>query len=602
MTIVLPKQWVLRKGTFDADTGRFTVEAKHINDVAWCINKRLKLGVPVVLKYTHSQDEQAIGVGLMENAIIEHGQVYADLKITQPATKDFGDGRGKVLLATVEEIANSLTDRTMQLSLEGSYDVSSPSFYGDRTLSLEITAWAVLPAGTLPAVPQIAAKGEKGNRVTMIIAEAEKEGATTTSEKEGEAVASPEEVEKEKEEKTEELSVEDQLANLLKRMKELEVIVEKLEEAKPKEETKEETPAPEKEEPASEETEEEEETKARRILASNYESTMKTREARMLVAEYEDAGHTEQDLVDALYYLDDVSQERWTIIIELEAFLGEGLYDRTVAFWETNSTYAKRGRKIRAEGTFYRLPKDIIGNDLYSVNKKLNYFYGSVHNGNDVDPGLLDTIIRMLNKVKESIKEFSSADDVEGTVYAKRGRKIRAKEVDVDEGDTIQMSPTGMEEEVLKKAGISLDDYKQFIKEAKQFSNGGKSDMVPIAMDTFGWSKAQAEEVWELYVLTHWDNVSQAFANRGRNMTYGDRKHLSRISDPVIARKVSEEMSKMPSLRARKPLLSSQTVSANAGKMEKEVSQICAERGLSRANAFDVWCKENPKEARQWIK
>mgnify|MGYP000178683185 CR=1 FL=1 len=67
--------------------------------------------------------------------------------------------------------------------------------------------------------------------------------------------------------------------------------------------------------------------------------------------------------------------------------------------------------------SFYRLPSDVIGNDLYMVSKNLMNFYDSAKAGNDVDPGVLDSIIKKLNEIKKSVKKFNKAEEVAGTVY-----------------------------------------------------------------------------------------------------------------------------------------------------------------------------------------
>jgi hypothetical protein len=67
--------------------------------------------------------------------------------------------------------------------------------------------------------------------------------------------------------------------------------------------------------------------------------------------------------------------------------------------------------------SFYRLPSDVIGSDLYLVSKNLMNFYDSAKAGNDVDPGVLDSIIKKLNEIKKSAKKFNKAEEVTGTAY-----------------------------------------------------------------------------------------------------------------------------------------------------------------------------------------
>ena len=69
------------------------------------------------------------------------------------------------------------------------------------------------------------------------------------------------------------------------------------------------------------------------------------------------------------------------------------------------------------EGVFHRLPKNIISDELYLTSKNLQNFYDRTAAGNDVDPGVIDTIIRGLDKVKKAVKKFNSKEEVSGTVY-----------------------------------------------------------------------------------------------------------------------------------------------------------------------------------------
>lgn len=69
------------------------------------------------------------------------------------------------------------------------------------------------------------------------------------------------------------------------------------------------------------------------------------------------------------------------------------------------------------EGVFNRLPKDIIKNELYLTSKNLTNFYDKAAAGNDVDPDVITSIIRNLEKVKKSVKKFNSKEEVVGTVY-----------------------------------------------------------------------------------------------------------------------------------------------------------------------------------------
>ena len=66
---------------------------------------------------------------------------------------------------------------------------------------------------------------------------------------------------------------------------------------------------------------------------------------------------------------------------------------------------------------FYRLSKDVIGDELYAASQNLTNFYDRAAAGNDVDAGVIDTIIKELNTVKKAIKKFNGTEEVKGTAY-----------------------------------------------------------------------------------------------------------------------------------------------------------------------------------------
>ena len=93
--------------------------------------------------------------------------------------------------------------------------------------------------------------------------------------------------------------------------------------------------------------------------------------------------------------------------------------------------------------SFYRLPSDVIGNDLYLVSKNLMNFYDSAKAGNDVDPGVLDSIIKKLNEIKKSAKKFNKAEEVQGTVYESVIIEGVAKQFDADFNDMVKNIKSG---------------------------------------------------------------------------------------------------------------------------------------------------------------
>jgi hypothetical protein len=75
------------------------------------------------------------------------------------------------------------------------------------------------------------------------------------------------------------------------------------------------------------------------------------------------------------------------------------------------------GKLVVSEGTFFRLPKNVIGNELYLASKNLTNLFNNANAGNDIDTGVIDSIVRQLNTVKKSVKKFNSSEEVKGTVY-----------------------------------------------------------------------------------------------------------------------------------------------------------------------------------------
>jgi len=70
-----------------------------------------------------------------------------------------------------------------------------------------------------------------------------------------------------------------------------------------------------------------------------------------------------------------------------------------------------------SEGTFYRLPKATIANELRLTTMNLQNFFNHASAGGDPDPGVLDSIIKSLGKVKKDLKKFDSPAGIMGTVY-----------------------------------------------------------------------------------------------------------------------------------------------------------------------------------------
>jgi len=87
---------------------------------------------------------------------------------------------------------------------------------------------------------------------------------------------------------------------------------------------------------------------------------------------------------------------------------------------------------------FYRLPKDVIGNELYLASQNLTNLYNSSATGNDIDTGVIDSIVKQLNTAKKSVKKFNSAEEVVGTVY-----EGAVKQFDADFNDMVKNIKSG---------------------------------------------------------------------------------------------------------------------------------------------------------------
>jgi hypothetical protein len=136
------------------------------------------------------------------------------------------------------------------------------------------------------------------------------------------------------------------------------------------------------------------------------------------------------------------------------------------------------------EGTFYRLPKDVVKTELFVARIKLNVFTDRVTSGNDVDPKELDAIIKKLKDVSTHIKKFSNAKDVIGTVY----------EAEVSESSNLMESFEAF-----------LNESKQPVNDAtiKMHINTFKTSDDPLEVATeigghYGWSQKEIEKAEEI--------------------------------------------------------------------------------------------------------
>jgi hypothetical protein len=76
---------------------------------------------------------------------------------------------------------------------------------------------------------------------------------------------------------------------------------------------------------------------------------------------------------------------------------------------------------LEEAASFYRIPSNVIGNELYTVTRDLKMFADSQMNGNDFDVKSFSAIIGKLNKIKSEAKSFKSEDEVPVSyVYTKK--------------------------------------------------------------------------------------------------------------------------------------------------------------------------------------
>jgi hypothetical protein len=95
---------------------------------------------------------------------------------------------------------------------------------------------------------------------------------------------------------------------------------------------------------------------------------------------------------------------------------------------------------------FFRMSKDVIGNELYLASQNLTNLFNSANAGNDIDPGVIDSIVKQLNTVKKSVKKFNNYDEVAGTVYEGKAKDLKPNHKytsDYGEVTFIKLNPDG---------------------------------------------------------------------------------------------------------------------------------------------------------------
>ena len=115
---------------------------------------------------------------------------------------------------------------------------------------------------------------------------------------------------------------------------------------------------------------------------------------------------------------------------------------------ELDATIADKDKDLElvVSETFNRLPKDVIGNELYLASQNLTNLFNSANAGNDIDPGVIDSIVKQLNTIKKSVKKFNNAEEVVGTVYEGKAKDLKPNHKytsDYGEVTFIKLNPDG---------------------------------------------------------------------------------------------------------------------------------------------------------------
>ena len=156
---------------------------------------------------------------------------------------------------------------------------------------------------------------------------------------------------------------------------------------------------------------------------------------------------------EASNILDDLLDERDGDMEELHGMSMEDALDTVETYGHSGSKAKKIAQELYSlcnESTvseaFNRLPKDVIGNELYLASKNLTNLFNSANAGNDIDTGVIDSIVKQLNTVKKSVKKFNNDDEVAGTVYEGKAKDLKPNHKytsDYGEVTFIKLNPDG---------------------------------------------------------------------------------------------------------------------------------------------------------------
>jgi hypothetical protein len=166
----IPQAFLFQPGQWSSVLGSGKITEANVDDAVFAINRRAQLGAPVGVKYDHSDAKRSIPLGIVVNAKLdEEKRAYGDLFIFQDAIADI-DGSGPKVLCTKDQIADAILTDGMKLSVEALRNIKDASYYGDRKVSFEPEAMAVLPTGVPPAVVEkvIAGRGSDHEVVVLL--------------------------------------------------------------------------------------------------------------------------------------------------------------------------------------------------------------------------------------------------------------------------------------------------------------------------------------------------------------------------------------------------------------------------------------------------
>ena len=144
--------------------------------------------------------------------------------------------------------------------------------------------------------------------------------------------------------------------------------------------------------------------------------------------------------------------------------------------------------ELAVSEAFFRLPKDVIGTELYTANQNMQSLYSRIAAGNDIDTKDIDVIIKLLQQVKSLTKKFNNKEEVLGTVYEGKGFK------NTEDFEAFLEEIDGMGESAIKK--IMGKDYIDtpggYSEEAEDYDN----DIVEYMISNMGRKEFEKLQDW----------------------------------------------------------------------------------------------------------